>query len=48
MIYSLATQRLYFPDTLSWRNRCHTVQRTLGGIFYELCDEVNELDCAVA
>nr|WP_246494248.1 hypothetical protein [Lysinibacillus agricola] len=33
---------------LSWQNRCHTDQRTLGGIFYELCDEVNELDWAVA
>lgn len=33
---------------LSWQNRCHNDQRTLGGIFYELCDEVNELDWAVA
>ncbi|MGY3188176.1 hypothetical protein ACVWXS_002881 [Lysinibacillus sp. TE18511] len=33
---------------LSWQNRCHTDQRTLGGIFYELCDEVNELEWAVA
>lgn len=33
---------------LSWQNRCHTDQRTLGGLFYELCDEVNELDWAVA
>lgn len=33
---------------LSWQNRCNTDQRTLGGIFYELCDEVNELDWAVA
>jgi hypothetical protein len=31
-----------------WQNRCNTDQRTLGGIFYELCDEVNELDWAVA
>ncbi|MFY3792139.1 IS4 family transposase [Ureibacillus sp. MALMAid1270] len=33
---------------LSWQNRCHNDQRTLGGIFYELCDEVSELDWAVA
>jgi hypothetical protein len=33
---------------LSWQNRCNIDQRTLGGIFYELCDEVNELDWAVA
>jgi hypothetical protein len=33
---------------LSWQNRCHTEQRTIGGLFYELCDEVNELDWAVA
>jgi hypothetical protein len=28
----------------SWQNRCHTDQRKLGGLFYDLCDEVNELD----
>jgi hypothetical protein len=33
---------------LSWQNRCNTDQRTLGGIFYELCDEINDLDWAVA
>jgi hypothetical protein len=33
---------------LSWQNRCNTDQRTLGGLFYELCDEVSELDWAVA
>lgn len=33
---------------LSWQNRCTTDERTLGGLFYELCDEVNELDWAVA
>jgi len=33
---------------LSWQNRCSTDQRTLGGMFYELCDEVNDLDWAVA
>jgi hypothetical protein len=33
---------------LSWQNRCNMDQRTLGGLFYELCDEVNELDRAVA
>ncbi|MBD1382387.1 IS4 family transposase [Metabacillus arenae] len=26
----------------------HTDERTLGGLFYDLCDEVNELDWAVA
>lgn len=33
---------------LSWQNRCNTDQRTLGGIFYELCDEISELDWAIA
>jgi hypothetical protein len=33
---------------LSWQNRCSTDQRTLGGMFYELCDEINDLDWAVA
>lgn len=33
---------------LSWQNRCNTDQRTLGGLFYELCDEVNELDWVIA
>jgi hypothetical protein len=33
---------------LSWQNRCNTDQRTIGGLFYKLCDEVNELDWAVA
>ncbi|MED4306647.1 MULTISPECIES: IS4 family transposase [Bacillaceae] len=33
---------------LSWQNRCNTDQRTIGGLFYELCDEVNDLDWAVA
>jgi hypothetical protein len=33
---------------LSWQNRCHNDQRTLGGMFYELCDEIDELDWAVA
>ncbi len=32
---------------LSWQDRCHTDERTLGGLFYGLCDEVNELDWAV-
>lgn len=32
---------------LSWQNRCSTDDRTLGGMFYELCDEVHELDWAV-
>ncbi|HET6871650.1 MAG TPA: transposase, partial [Sporolactobacillaceae bacterium] len=33
---------------LSWQNRCHNDHRTLGGLFYELCDEIDELDWAVA
>ena len=33
---------------LSWQNRCNTDERTLGGMFYELCDELKELDWAVA
>lgn len=33
---------------LVWQNSCNTDERTLGGLFYELCDEVNELDWAVA
>lgn len=33
---------------LSWQNRCSTDDRTLGGMFYELCDEINELDWAIA
>lgn len=33
---------------LAWQNRCNNDERTLGGLFYELCDEVNELDWAVA
>ncbi|UOQ83332.1 IS4 family transposase [Gracilibacillus salinarum] len=33
---------------LSWQNRCSTDERTLGGMFYELSDEVHDLDWAVA
>ena len=33
---------------LSWQHRCSSDNRTLGGMFFELCDEVNELDWAVA
>lgn len=33
---------------LSWQNRCNTDDRTIGGLFFELCDEVNELDWVVA
>lgn len=33
---------------LSWQNRCSIDQRTLGGMFYELCDEISELDWAMA
>ncbi|MCM3729526.1 transposase [Neobacillus cucumis] len=33
---------------LSRQNRCSTDQRTLGGMFYELCDEISDLDWAIA
>lgn len=33
---------------LSWQNRRNNDVRTLGGLFYELCDEIDELDWAVA
>lgn len=33
---------------LSWQHRCSRDPRTLGGLFYELCDEVSQLDWAVA
>lgn len=33
---------------LSWQNRCSTDPRTIGGIFYDLCDEINDLDWAIA
>lgn len=33
---------------LSWQNRCNTDNRTLGGLFYDLCDEIDELDWAIA
>lgn len=32
---------------LSWQQRCATDTRTLGGLRYELCDEMNELDWSV-
>lgn len=33
---------------LAWQHRQNTDQRTLGGLFLALCDEVNSLDWAVA
>ena len=33
---------------LAWQHRQSTDQRTLGGLFYHLCDEVSTLDWAVA
>ena len=33
---------------LSWQNRCNTDEWTLGGMFYKLCDELKELDWAIA
>ncbi len=33
---------------LAWQHRCSSDDRTLGGLFYELCDEIHELDWAIA
>jgi len=33
---------------LAWQQRCNTDERTLGGLFMHLADEMNELDWAVA
>jgi hypothetical protein len=33
---------------LAWQHRCSTDQRTFGGMFVQLCDEVSELDWAIA
>lgn len=33
---------------LSWQQRCSNDERTLGGLFYELADEMKELDWSVA
>ena len=33
---------------LSWQHRQNNDQRSLGGMFYELCAELNELDWAIA
>ncbi|MHA6481517.1 hypothetical protein ACX1C1_06380 [Paenibacillus sp. strain BS8-2] len=33
---------------LAWQHRQSTDQRTLGGLFYQLCDEVSIIDWAVA
>lgn len=33
---------------LAWQHRCNTDERTLGGLFMHLADELNELDWAVA
>ena len=33
---------------LSWQNRCSMDERTLSGMFYELCDEICDLDWAIA
>jgi hypothetical protein len=32
---------------LSWQHRCSVDDRTLGGMFYELCDEMNDIDWVV-
>ena len=45
MILSLATQQLCSRGTLCCLGR---TERTLGGMFYELCDELKELDWAIA
>ncbi len=36
----------YIP--LAWQHRLNTDNRTLGGMFTMLCDEVAELDWAIA
>jgi hypothetical protein len=33
---------------LSWQNRCSADQSTLAGLFYELCDEISDLDWTIA
>jgi hypothetical protein len=33
---------------LSWQHRCSNDTRTLGGMFFELCDEVSQLDWIIA
>ncbi|GEQ58143.1 IS4 family transposase [Tetragenococcus koreensis] len=33
---------------LSWQQRCANDERTLGGLFYELADQIKELDWSVA
>jgi hypothetical protein len=33
---------------LSWQHRQNTDERTLGGLFLALCDEVSRLDWAIA
>ena len=33
---------------LAWQQRCNTDERTLGGLFMQLADELNELDWAIA
>ena len=33
---------------LAWQHRCSTDQRTFGGMFAQLCDEVSELDWVIA
>jgi hypothetical protein len=33
---------------LAWQHRCGQDSRTLGGMFYDLCDDINDLDWAVA
>ena len=33
---------------LFWQHRCSTDDRTLGGLFYELCDQIEDLDWAIA
>lgn len=33
---------------LAWQHRCSNDDRTLGGLFYELCDEVNQHDWVIS
>lgn len=33
---------------LAWQHRQNTDHRSLGGVFHDICDEISELDWAVA
>ncbi len=48
LLISHITIALYRILSYFCKNRCNTDQRRLGGLFYEPCNKVNELDWAVA